>query len=278
MSTTAGAAVVERAEEQAGARVERLQLLARAMQTLSEDRDYPTPPERGVVMGDVYYKTVGREFLDHFVGFANLDPDADILDAGCGGGRMAAALLYYLREGSYTGFDVHPESIDWCRATIAPRNPRFSFDHADLRNSQYNPAGEAQAADHRFPYGGESFDFVIAVSLFTHMFRRETARYLSEFARVLRPGGAAFVTAYLLNADSLLAMTREPGAVLFPESFEDSLVLHGDRPAAGVAHHEEWLLAEARACGLGLDRVAYGAWTARVRLSKQDVLLLRRDR
>jgi SAM-dependent methyltransferase len=278
MSTAAHAAVVERAEEQARARLERLQLLARATQTLTDDPDYPTPPEAGVVMGNVYYRSVGREFLDHFVGFANLGPDADILDAGCGGGRMAAALLYYLRDGSYTGFDVHPESISWCRATIAPRNSRFGFDHVNLRNSQYNPAGKSQAADHRFPYGEESFDFVIAVSLFTHMFRRETAHYLSEFARVLRPGGAAFVTAYLINADSLLAMTREPGAVQFPESFEDSLVLDGDRPAAGVAHREDWLLADARACGLGVDRIAYGAWTARARLSKQDVLLLRRDR
>jgi hypothetical protein len=73
-------------------------------------------------------------------------------------------------------------------------------------------------------------------------------------------------------------MTREPGAVQFPDAHEDSLVLQADRPAAGVAHHEEWLLADARACGLGLDRIAYGAWTARVRLSKQDILLLRRDR
>jgi SAM-dependent methyltransferase len=277
MSTPADLAVVELADEHARARVERLHLLAVAMRTLTEDRDYPTP-ERGVVMGNVYYRSVGREFLDHLVAFANLGPDADILDAGCGGGRMAAALLYYLRDGSYTGFDVHSESIEWCRATIAPRNPRFSFDHVDVRNPQYNPAGEAQAADHRFPYGEESFDFVIAVSLFTHMFRRATAHYLREFARVLRPGGAAFVTAYLLNADSLLAMTREPGAVQFPESRGDSLVLHGDRPAAGVAHREDWLLADARDCGLGLDRIAYGAWTARARLSRQDVLLLRRDR
>ena len=58
----------------------------------------------------------------------------------------------------------------------------------------------------------------------------------------------------------------------------DSLVLSADRPAAGVAHHQDWLLADARACGLGVDRMAYGAWTAQARLSKQDILLLRRDR
>jgi SAM-dependent methyltransferase len=260
------------------ARMQRLERVAGAIATLSEDPDYPTPPEQGVVMGKAGFRSIGRDFLDHFVAFADLDPDADVLDAGCGGGRMAACLSYYLRNGSYVGFDVHADSIEWCRRAIASGNPRFRFDHVDLHNPIYNPDGRDDAATHRFPYPDGQFDFIIATSLITHMFRSETANYLSEFARVLRPGGAAFVTAFLINADSVMAMTREARSVKFPEAFRDSLVLDGERPAAGVAHPEEWLLADARGCGLGLDRVAYGAWTAQTRLSKQDILLFRRDR
>jgi len=266
------------AEQSALARMHRLRRLAEAIETLTGDLGYPTPPERGVVMGHAHFRRIGRDFLDHFVGFADLHPDADVLDVGCGGGRMAACLLYYLGRGSYTGFDVHADSIEWCRQAIAPRNPRFRFDHVELHNSLYNPLAEADPAHYRFPYEDERFDFVIATSLITHMFREEAANYLKEFARVLRPGGVAFVTAFLLNADSLAAMSREPGAVKFPEAFRDSLVKSSESPAAGVAHHEDWLLASARARGLGVDRIAYGAWTTHTRLSMQDIVLFRRDR
>jgi SAM-dependent methyltransferase len=269
---------LEHAELAALGRMRRLRRLAAAIETLSGDADYPTPPTRGVLMGNADYRRVGRDFLEHFVAFADLHEDADVLDAGCGGGRMAAALLYYLEGGSYSGFDVHAESIAWCRQVIGPRNDRFRFDHVEVHNPHYNPAGQADAAGYRFPYQDERFDFVIATSLFTHMFREETATYLREFARVLRPGGTAFVTAFLLNTHSLAAMSREPGAMKFPEPFRASLVKSRERPAAGVAHEEEWLLASANDCGLGLDRMAYGSWTTDTRLSWQDVLLFRRDR
>ncbi|MEA2373533.1 MAG: hypothetical protein QOH12_3927, partial [Solirubrobacteraceae bacterium] len=258
-------------------RQRRLRRLVEGLEEMRGDSDYPTPPERGVVMGNADFKTIGAEFLDHFVAFADLDPDADVLDAGCGGGRMAAALLYYLRYGSYTGFDVHEESIDWCREALVPRNPRFTFDHVDLHNGLYRPDSSLDASVHRFPYEDERFDFVIATSLFTHMFRDEVRNYLGEFRRVLRPGGVGFVTAYLLNPDSILAMLGNERSVKFGHVHRDSGVLDPERAADGVAHTEEWLRADARAQGLSVDRIAYGAWTGHERLSKQDVVLLRRD-
>lgn len=227
-------------------------------------------------MGGPSFREIGRDFLAHFVTFGALDPDHDVLDAGCGGGRMAAALLYYMRYGTYSGFDVHAESIDWCREALSPRNPRFRFDHVDVMNGLYNPAGAGDASRFEFPYESSSIDFVIATSLFTHMFREEIAAYLHEFARVLRPAQVAFVTAYLLNSSSVLAMTRNPGAVKFQAAQDEALVLDAERPAAGVAVPEDWFLADARAAGLAVERVAYGAWTGHVGLTKQDVIVFRR--
>jgi SAM-dependent methyltransferase len=229
-------------------------------------------------MGTPDYRSIGSDFLEHFVTFGELRPADDVLDVGCGGGRMAAALGYYLREGTYTGFDVHRESIGWCQRVIAPRHRTFRFDHVDLRNSTYNPNGSLDPAAYRFPYEADSFDFIIATSLFTHMFRDEVSNYLREFARVLRPGQVAFVTAFLLNSDSVLAMAREPDAVKFGAHHRDALILDPAKPSAGVALPEEWLRADSRAAGLSLDRIAYGSWTSAHRLTMQDVLLLRRDR
>ena len=257
--------------------LDRLRHLVAVAHALSGDPSYPSPPERGVVMGTSDYREVGLEFLELFVTLGELSPTASVLDVGCGGGRMAAPLTYYLTEGRYVGFDVHAESIEWCRNVIGSRHAGFDFAHVDIRNARYNPTGALNATDVRFPYGDGTFDFVIASSLFTHMLRDEVAHYLREFARVLRRGGVAFVTAYLINADSVLAMAREARAFKFAYAHGDSLVRDPENPATAVAHIEERLRSDARAAGLAVDRVAYGSWTAAIRLSWQDVVLLRRD-
>ena len=259
-------------------RQRRMRRLVEALDEIAAAKDYPTAPDRGVIMGGASFKFIGREFLTHFVTIGELNPDADVLDVGCGGGRMAAALSYYLQDASYRGFDVHEPSIAWCREHLQARDPRLQFDHVALQNLLYSPETGADAAGYQFPYDDASFDFVIATSLFTHMFRAETAHYLREFARVLRPGAVAFVTAYLLNSDSALAMARDPDAMQFRHEHDEALVRDADSPAAAVAMPQDWLLADARTAGLGVDRVAYGSWTAQTRLALQDVMLLRRDR
>src|SRR5580692_607646 len=157
----------------AGEKRERLLQAARALERIEADPDYPLPAERSVVMAEqASFKAIGTEFLSHFIDFGGLAPDHTVLDIGCGGGRMAAALLYYLSEGSYAGFDVHKPSIEWCRKAIAPRHPRFDFRFVDLDNPIYN-ASKHSATEFTFPYRESTFDFAIATSLFTHMFMGE---------------------------------------------------------------------------------------------------------
>jgi hypothetical protein len=110
---------------------------------------------------------LGREFLEQLVSFADLDPDDSVLELECGPGHVAAALLHYLRYGSYTGLDGSAESVAWCQENLTPRNPRFIFSHWDSART--------------LPCKDESLDFVVATS------------YLPEFARVLRDGGAVFL-------------------------------------------------------------------------------------
>ena len=175
--------------------------------------DYPTdliPPEDiWIAFGGGDFQAMGEKLLRQFIEYADLKSDERVLDVGCGAGRAAVPLTAYLGEkGSYRGFDTYPFGVNWCREHITPRHPRFVFELADVYNQLYNPYGQTPASQYRFPYEDDSFDFIIASSVFTHMLPADMTRYFSEMARVLSPGGRAFITYYLLGEQSkaLLAM------------------------------------------------------------------------
>src|ERR1041385_3349065 len=111
------------------------------------------PPRDRVFVGSGDFIAVGREFLGYLVQLARLRPDENILDVGCGIGRLAVPLTRYLsRSGRYCGFDIVPDGIAWCREQITPHFPHFEFLLADVRNPYYHPTGDTPAAEYAFPY------------------------------------------------------------------------------------------------------------------------------
>src|SRR6266498_4818050 len=82
------------------------------------------------------FEETGRRFLELFIDLGGLQPTDDVLDLGCGIGRMAIPLTEYL-TGRYEGIDVVPRAIAWCRDNITPICPSFTFQVADIRNTQY---------------------------------------------------------------------------------------------------------------------------------------------
>jgi SAM-dependent methyltransferase len=152
-------------------------------------RDPSVPPRwLQAVIGGGDYKAIGDAFRSYFIELGGLRPEDDVLDIGCGSGRMAYALTGWL-TGTYSGFDVVPAAIEWSRREITTRDPRFRFELADIRSTRYNPRGAYDPAAYRFPYADGSFDFVIAPSVFTHLRRPAAESHLAELARVLRAGG-----------------------------------------------------------------------------------------
>src|SRR5437667_3482466 len=166
------------------------------------------PPPELQFVGEGDFAEIGNEFLKHFIKLAHLQPNENVLDVGCGVGRMAVPLTRYLaRPGTYDGFDVVKRGIDWCNANISGRYPNFRFKFVDVRNRAYNPTGTLNPETFRFPYSDASFDFVFVTSVFTHMPSLSMGHYVSEISRVLRSGGRAFITFFLLTSESLKLMS-----------------------------------------------------------------------
>lgn len=159
--------------------------------------------DHAVLVGGGDYLAVSQEFLKYFVDLGGLRPLDRVLDVGCGFGRMVYGLVKHLDErGSYEGFDAAKHLIDWAVKNLAPCLPKYRFQHTDIKNQAYNPAGAIHPRSFVFPYGDREFDFVFLSSVFTHMFLDDIKNYVEQIYRVLKPGGRLLFTAFLLNDET----------------------------------------------------------------------------
>lgn len=226
-----------------------------------------------------YFDSIGREFADYLIRFGGLRPTDRVLDVGCGTGRVAVPLVGYLDSGSYEGFDVHLEAVRWCQANITTRNDAFQFQPVPVQSQWFNPWGEQAASEFTFPYPNSEFDFAFGVSLFTHLLPPATERYLSELARVLKPGGRWLLTFFLVPDEGLPPSSPDwpapPGwdPPRFHHQVEGCRILDPHNPERAVAHKEEWLKPTIAGAGLTLRHVHRGYWPGRHGLSYQDMIL-----
>ena len=243
------------------------------------DPSLPLPPREHVdAVGGGEFTLVALEMLDYFIDRAGLRPHNRVLDVGCGVGRIAYALAYYLNErGRYDGFDVMYSLIDWANKNISRRRPNFAFRHVNLHNQLYNPAGTLRADRFSFPYPDASFDFVTLTSVFTHIQQREVRHYLSEIARVLGQGGTVAVTAFLLDREArdLIARGRSTQPLMHP--YRGGYVADRRHPEGAVGFDAEEMSSWIDESGFRISGLYPGSWCGRSGgLSYQDLLVLER--
>ena len=139
------------------------------------DRAVAHSPEASVAAYSLGDPAVLRAATDELVGWLDaerlLSPAADVLDLGCGIGRVAAALAPRVR--SVLGIDISPGMVAEARRR-----------HPDVANLRF--AGTSGTSLDRFPC-----DLVLAVDSFPYLVQAGVAAaHVAAAAAMLRAGGA----------------------------------------------------------------------------------------
>lgn len=108
----------------------------------------------------------------------NIKPYGNVLDIGCGGGANLARWLDRIHNGTVTGLDYSPVSVEKSREynEQAVQQGRCRVEQGNVR---------------QLPFGTESFDYVSAFE--TIYFWPEIAESFHEVYRVLKNGGSFFI-------------------------------------------------------------------------------------
>lgn len=209
-----------------------------------------------LLFNQIQHREMPLPFWGERLAAGDVRPDSTICDIGCGCGRYASAFRRIAFgaghgfAGRYTGIDIDPEMIAWCRRHFP--SDRYDFQLADMYSRVYNPTGDNTAEPHLDLPGGSQC-FVFSVSLFTHLLNRELSGYLEEVARVLRPAGQMWMTVFCM--DDLRDTGTLGGRWTFGHRHGEAYVESERYPEAAVAYDREWLINACDRAGLTGARV-----------------------
>jgi len=145
---------------------------------------------------------VGQLQID-FLKSRGLRPEHKLCDSGCGALRGGLHFVRYLDAGNYFGLDINASLLDAGRREL---------EQAGLAEKNANLLLDDRFEMSRF---GTKFDYILSVSVFTHLFSNHIVRCLVEARKALAPGGQMLATFF--NAPSsahLEPITHEPGGIV----------------------------------------------------------------
>lgn len=117
----------------------------------------------------------GEDTASHIATRLDVTRDHDVLEIGCGAGRVGDKLAP--RCGHWTGADVSRNMLGHAREALQ-RHRNVSFVHLN----GFDLTGVADASQ----------DVVYCTAVFMHLDEWDRYRYVTEFFRVLRPGGRVY--------------------------------------------------------------------------------------
>jgi SAM-dependent methyltransferase len=101
---------------------------------------------------------------------------SNILDWGCGCGRVLRYLSDIGHETNIVGVDIDQDNVEWCQEN-------YSF--GDFQSVPLFPPTR---------FAENSFDLVIGLSVFTHLNKKVQFKWLRELNRLVVPGGVLLLT------------------------------------------------------------------------------------
>jgi GT2 family glycosyltransferase/SAM-dependent methyltransferase len=143
----------------------------------------PFPPR--TLMQNVSGLEVERDFAAHgahfWEAFSQILPRplsrySPVLDFGCGCGRLAR--LFKGHPGEVHGCDIDARHVEWVRSHLP---------FVTAVNTRPNEP---------LPYSDDTFELIIAISVFTHLNEGSQDLMLAELRRIARPGGTLLLTTH----------------------------------------------------------------------------------
>lgn len=195
--------------------------------TLQQKFVFPDPKDKLHFTGERYVSgltgDIQHEHYHRYLFAADFCRNRHVLDIACGEG-YGCSLLSQVAE-HVIGIDVHPETVAYAESTYGSPNIRFIVSDAT-----------------QIPLDDDSVDVVASFETIEHF--QDHEKFISEIARVLRPGGLLIISSPNRTVYSEQNQHENPFHVreLDREEFRSALSAHfpnvlllGQRPICGSA-------------------------------------------
>lgn len=162
-------------------------------------RAFVGPPDKYDIMGAAQFNMLTK---------FGLREHHKILDIGCGSLRAGKLLIPYLLKGHYFGLEPNKWLIDDAIAEeigedlVRIKAPTFDFNE-----------------DFILENFGESFDYIMAQSIFTHAYKEQIEKCFDQAGKVLKYDGQFFFTAILSGQDYEEKVWRYPKCAKYTEGY-----------------------------------------------------------
>jgi cyclopropane fatty-acyl-phospholipid synthase-like methyltransferase len=138
-----------------------------------------------------------------FLTAQGLTPASRLLDLGCGALRGGVHFVRHLDAGNYYGMDINASLIEAGRRELA---------EAGLGGKRVHLLVSDDFELERF---GTTFEYAIAVSVFTHLTMNHIVKCLAEVRRTLAPHGRFFASYFEAPTRAYLAaLAHSPGDIV----------------------------------------------------------------
>jgi SAM-dependent methyltransferase len=179
-----------------------------------------------------FFLEMGTHFWLKWLSSGYVKANSEVVEIGCGCGRIAHPLREDWFKGTYVGIDIDTELLDWCSSHFP--SDKFSFMSSPHTSATYSGHAVSENTSFAFPNSWRK-DFVYSTSLYTHLLEPELINYTRESYKILRDGGTMCMSLFCLDS------VEKGGRWTFQHKIGEAYVENLKYPEAAVAYTKQYI-------------------------------------